>query len=216
MLLQLPSEKAWLDCTRCDLHKVRTRVVIGYGNTKADVIFIESGPKGAEEAEGRPLAGHAGERLDDFLDILAIPRDTVFVDGILGCRCPYTINNGEEKDRPPKKEEIAACLDRVLEAIYNIDPVLIVALGDVPLKALTGDTSSISKARGGIFECHIPGLEMSNVVYPVLATLHPSALKSSDRRKTGGTWEYFFEDMKLVKAIINETRKRYFGLTPKG
>jgi len=208
---QLPCEKEWLDCTRCDLHKTRTRVVIGYGSRRAKLMFIGEGPGGLEDEEGRPFVGPAGELFDDYLRHLKLSRDNIMLNNIVACRAFIQEDDGSRRDRPPKKPEILACKDRLLEAIYTVDPVLIVAMGSVAFKALTGETTSITKARGGIYEMKVPGWEAEEITYNVLATFHPSYLKRNpqERRKNGSIWEQFLDDLSLAVQMVEIADERY-------
>ena len=72
--LDLPSEKLRaraLDeeevvaskCTKCGLHRGRTQVVFGVGNTDADLMFIGEGPGREEDRQGIPFVGTAGQLL---------------------------------------------------------------------------------------------------------------------------------------------------------
>src|SRR5262249_10701341 len=51
------------DCTRCRLHKGRTKLVFGVGNVNADLMFVGEGPGADEDAQGEPFVGRAGQLL---------------------------------------------------------------------------------------------------------------------------------------------------------
>ena len=45
------------NCEKCNLSKTRTNVVIGRGNTNADLMLVGEGPGKQEDAQGIPLWG---------------------------------------------------------------------------------------------------------------------------------------------------------------
>ena len=51
------------DCTRCRLHKGRTKIVYGTGNPKAELVFVGEGPGHDEDVQGEPFVGRAGKLL---------------------------------------------------------------------------------------------------------------------------------------------------------
>ena len=51
-------------CTKCDLYKTRTNVVIGTGNKEAKIMFIGEGPGADEDREGIPFVGKAGKLMN--------------------------------------------------------------------------------------------------------------------------------------------------------
>ena len=48
-------------CTRCRLHKGRTKLVFGVGNPKAELVFVGEGPGHDEDVQGEPFVGRAGK-----------------------------------------------------------------------------------------------------------------------------------------------------------
>lgn len=210
--LRLECEAAWKTCTACGLHKQRTNVVLGYGDPRARLMFVGEGPGATEDETGKPFVGPAGDVLIDTLAAMKLTRTDVFIDNIVACR--PTVKNGDEvKDRAPNKKEIAACIDRILEAIYIVDPVLIVALGTTAFHALTGSSLQISKARGGIYEARVPGWEC-DVIYPVLATYHPSFLNRNKavKNKPDSVWGDMISDIELAVRMTDIAANRYHGV----
>ncbi len=211
--LRLACEAAWKNCEACDLHRERTNVVLGYGNPKARLMFVGEGPGAIEDEEGKPFVGPTGELLVNILDTMGLGRADIFIDNVVACRPTVKTGDDEVKDRPPTRVEISACLDRLLEAIYEVDPIMIVALGNTAFHALTGSSLLIGKARGGIFETRIPGWE-TDVVYPVMATFHPSFLKrnSKDKNKPDSVWGQAFRDISAAVNMVDIAANRYYGV----
>ncbi len=153
-------------CTKCPLHRHRTKAVPGEGDPNAKVFFIGEAPGRNEDLEGRPFVGAAGKLLNRLLELAGLSRSAVFITNVVKCRPPG--------NRDPRPEEIEACapyLDRQLAAVR---PDIVVTLGRHSTAYLLGragmQASSIMKTRGRIYRIEVEGLEVE-----VLPTLHPAA-----------------------------------------
>ena len=76
------------DCTRCGLHKGRTKLVFGVGNPNADIMFVGEGPGADEDAQGEPFVGRAGQLLNNMIVAMGIKREDVYIANIVKCRPP--------------------------------------------------------------------------------------------------------------------------------
>lgn len=217
--VRLDAEKAWFGCERCDLHKTRNHVVVGYGNTKARFMFVGEGPGAEEDARGMPFIGPAGQLLRDLLEAVGLSMDEIFLNNIVACRAFNEDDEGNRKDRSPKKPEIQACLPRLHESIRVIDPIVIVALGNTAFHSLTGDQTLIGKARGGLYEAPVPGgapdvTGPHHIGYPVLPTYHPSFLRRrvGDRNKPNSVWDECIKDLLRAVEMYDIAQERYYGI----
>ena len=213
-LRRLEWEEEWLDCTRCsDLVATRTRVVPGYGNPQSRLLFVGEGPGENEDIEGYPFCDRDGMLLRGSLHKwAALNEEEFFLDNTILCRA--TLRSGKElKNREPTAEETRNCWERLAGTIYELDPILIVALGNTALRVLTGETQAISKARGSMFHTTVPGV-VTDVTYPVLATYHPNFLlrKTAQARVSNGCWTQMADDLKLAVYIYDSLRTHYFGI----
>jgi len=171
-------------CTRCPLHRGRTRPVPGEGNPLSDVLLVGEGPGAREDATGRPFVGPAGQLLDELLRSIGWAREQVFIANVVKCRPPG--------NRDPEPVEIATCapyLDRQEEAL---DPAVIVTLGRHSLRrylpeARIGEAHGRLRRSGGRF------------VYPMY---HPAAaLHQSSLRET------LFADIRGLPAALLAARE---------
>lgn len=110
-----------LECTRCDLHRYRTRAVPGEGPEDAEILFIGEGPGFHEDQQGRPFVGPSGNLLEELLASIGMTRQEVFIANVIKCRPP--------DNRDPNPSEIEACAGYLERQIELIDPRLIVTLG---------------------------------------------------------------------------------------
>lgn len=108
-------------CTKCALHRSRTKAVPGAGPEDADIMFIGEAPGFHEDRQGQPFVGAAGSFLDELLEMIGLRRDEVYICNVLKCRPP--------QNRDPQPNEIEACryyLDRQFDLIQ---PEIVVTLG---------------------------------------------------------------------------------------
>jgi DNA polymerase len=196
-----PSVLEWQDCQRCGLCKTRKNVVLGEGNHKTTIIFFGDKPGPKEDKEGVPMCGDTGVLYNNLLKRVEIDRNNVFTDNIVGC-FPAKEDDGKLVIRDPAKEEIQACLPRVWETIYRIDPLAIVAFGANALNALTGLQMKITAARGDTFLAYVPGVYKVVKSYPVFPTFHPAYALRRDRAEH--TDEHKWAPQTIKKTIVED------------
>lgn len=120
------------------------RIVFGYGEQNPRIMLIGEAPGGEEEKQGRPFVGKAGANLTEFLETLGIQREDVYISNVVKIR-PTKISpkTGKPVNRPPSKEEFQFFLPFLKEEIAIMNPQWIVTLGNVPLRAVTGDDKAV-------------------------------------------------------------------------
>ena len=213
-------EEKWAGCTKCPLHKTRKNIVFGEGNPDADLMLIGAGPGEDEDALGRPFRGKSGYILNQFLDSARLSRtEDVYITNLVCCY-PQLIKEDERSGkkyvgyRDPKREEKAACRERLLETIYIVDPMLIVAFGKPAMQALTGKGTKTSHLHGEIQTMHMLGRK-TEVRYAVMPTYEPLQLAdSSDHESQTGLWKPAIEDFGHVCDTLDYLREKYYGIVP--
>ncbi len=173
------------DCTRCRLHRQRTKIVFGVGNPKAELVFVGEGPGHDEDVQGLPFVGRAGRLLTQIIEAMGLRREDVYICNVIKCRPP--------ENRTPEKDEIATCSPFLLRQLAAIQPKVIVCLGSVAAQTLLGTNQSISRYRGEWFDYRGSRL---------LSTYHPAYLLRNPNAK-GEVWK----DLQKVMAVL--------GLKPK-
>jgi uracil-DNA glycosylase family 4 len=154
-------------CTRCKLHRGRTKLVFGAGSPRAELVFVGEGPGAEEDRQGVPFVGRAGELLTKMIEAMQFSRDDVYILNVVKCRPP---NN-----RDPEPDEIAACEPFLKAQLAIIRPRVIVSLGRYATHALLGTRAPISTLRGKWF--HYEGVDL-------MPTFHPSfLLRSPDKKR---------------------------------
>ncbi len=151
------------ECTRCRLHRSRTRAVPGEGPENPDIMFIGEAPGFHEDQQGRPFVGAAGEFLEELLHSIDLDREDVFITNVIKCRPPG--------NRDPLPEEIEACEPFLERQIALLDPTLVVTLGRFSM-ARAFPNARISRVHGEPKK--INGIVYYPMYHPAAALHRPS------------------------------------------
>lgn len=181
---QLKAVREWIgDCQRCRLSQGRKTIVFGQGNPRARLMFIGEAPGAEEDEQGLAFVGRAGQLLTDIVEKgLKIPRAEVFIGNIIKCRPP--------QNRNPEPDEILSCQPFLEKQIDVIRPKVLVGLGKFAAQWLLRTAEPISRLRGRVGE--YKGIKVVPTYHPAFLLRNPAAKKE--------VWE----DMKLVRALLNE------------
>lgn len=166
----------WEPCTKCELgvrrHNVKGSFVFGEGHL-GGVMFIGEGPGINEEEQGRPFIGESGKFLRNAITEANIDR--YYISNVVSCRsCGVSYDNeGQPRmrkdyqtgvetpkivDKPPTPTQLQACLPRLYEEIYLVDPMLIVGLGAEACKVLQGGKAiTVTRETGVERYIDVPG-----------------------------------------------------------
>jgi uracil-DNA glycosylase len=218
-------------------------------------MFIGGGPGEHDEVEGRPFIGKSGIILRQVIEKLNL-NGCCYITNVVACRSCSQAYNGEGqpvmrydratktrvpfiKDDAPQPLQIAACLPRLYEEIYLVDPVLIVTLGPDAAKAIISERSfSITSERGKTREINIPGAwrtpsltdkkkmwlrrvrgqdimptTQRRVRYLMLPTLHPAyVLQRQADQSYKNPLDVFLQDMKLAARIYDDYLNKSFDV----
>jgi uracil-DNA glycosylase len=170
-------------CTKCPLHKQRTRTVPGQGSATPEIMFIGEGPGHDEDQQGLAFVGRAGQLLTKIIEAMGMTRDEVFIGNIVKCRPP--------ENRKPLPDEMSACLPYLRAQIELLKPKIIVALGATSVQGLLEiETVGITKMRG-------KWLSYKDI--DLMPTYHPAYLLRNPPAKKD-VWE----DMKAVLAKLGK------------
>ena len=168
-------------CTRCLLHRGRTKAVPGVGPSNAEIMFIGEAPGFHEDQQGLPFVGAAGNFLDELLESIGLKRQEVFIANVIKCRPPG--------NRDPLPEEIEACKPYLDRQIELIQPQLVVTLGRFSM------ARAFPKAR--ISRIHGQPRKIGGVIYYPM--YHPAAaLHQPSLRRT------VEEDMRRIPELIEQ------------
>jgi len=173
-------------CSRCELHRGRTKSVFARGSADTDLVFVGEGPGYHEDQQGEPFVGRAGQLLDRMIAAMGYDRDGVYICNVVKCRPP--------ENRTPLPTEAQACAHFLVPQLDLVRPKAIVALGRCAAENLevvppAGRWRGIWGEWRGI---------------PVMPTYHPAFLLRSPQFK-----KPVWEDLQAVLKLLNrETPKR--------
>lgn len=114
----------------------------GLVNGRCDVLIIGEAPGAEEDSIGKPFVGPSGALLRTIVDDVGLTDYGVAYTNVVRCRPP----NNKLPDKAVK-----VCAPSTLAEIDNLNPRLVLLLGNVPLKAVMGE-SGITAWRGSTME----------------------------------------------------------------
>jgi uracil-DNA glycosylase family 4 len=228
-------QQAWAGCKACSLCEERNTVVFGAGSPDAQVMIIGEAPGENEDRHGLPFVGQAGQILHQFLGDVSAREDVAqayinvtskkqseaaifqaksqlldlllaeyYFTNVVSCRPP--------ENRDPLPKEAAACRPRLLEQIYLIDPVFIVAAGRIAAEALIGKKVGITQSRGEILDLSFEGRGVT-FRYSMMPVLHPSyIMRRNDYKQAGGEAEKTRDDFLRVMRLVDEFNLNHYGM----
>lgn len=145
-------------------------LVFGVGPATAKVILVGEAPGYQEDKQGVPFVGAAGKNLNDLLEEAGLKREDVYITNVVKARPPG--------NRDPTDEEIEACRPFLEGEISVIKPKLVVALGRIAAKELSGRPVTMGKEHGSLLDCDYGGVN-----FKLYITYHPAAAMYSGRMK---------------------------------
>ena len=108
-------------------------IVFGEGAEAPLLMMIGEAPGGDEEKD-----------LSAFLEVVGLKREEIYISNVVKLRpTKESPKTGKVVNRPPSAEEIAFFLPFLQAEIQTIAPKVLVTLGNVPLKAVTGEKKAV-------------------------------------------------------------------------
>ncbi|MCX7711032.1 MAG: uracil-DNA glycosylase [Clostridia bacterium] len=168
-------------------------IVLGEGNADTKILLIGEAPGKDEVKLSRPFVGMAGKNLNEFLDILGLDRQSIYITNAIKYRLSkINQDTGRIINRPATTEEIKRNIPYLHREISIIKPETVITLGNVPLKAVTEDNGiSIGAVHGAIQRLSL--LENEYKLYPLY---HPASVIYNQSLK-----ETYIEDIKRLKDL---------------
>jgi uracil-DNA glycosylase family 4 len=149
--------------------------ICGEGNPDAALMLVGEAPGREEVRLGRPFVGQAGKNLDEFLGMLGIEREEIYITNAVKFR-PVKVNpeTGRVSNRTPSREETALCAGWLFQEIAIIEPRIVVTLGNIPLRVITDDGRSVIGAMHGcLHHLEIGPQKQSIALFPLY---HPASI----------------------------------------
>jgi len=192
-------------CHACPLrdHPEVNAPVPGEGPLVCSIMIIGRNPGALENQSGRPFIGPAGQRLDEMLRQVHMPRDRCYVTNSLKC---FTIGNA-----PPPTPLLYQCAElHLAKELAEVRPQMILVMGKEAQRAvkhLHELRAGIPTTEGKPKKVKLPapiqweyqdGETVSHV--PIYYMVHPSAALRSP--------EFNARLLKQSRALLYQIRKR--------
>lgn len=175
-------------------HKIHNRCVEQAEWDQVDVLFIGEAPGRQEDNQGEPFVGRSGDVLRSVISASSVLSKATFgITNVVRCRPP--------RNRTPNRTEVKSCTPRLVQEIIARKPKVLVALGNVPLDYLTGNTG-ITTLNSRVLDCTVPGLEHLKVI----ACLHPAYVLRADHEMIR-----FVEAIEVVQGFLQGTLVKRAG-----
>lgn len=197
-----------MNCDLCELSKQSAPVQGARFSTidttkPIDIMVVGDFPHDEEAANRRPFTGKLGIQLANLLKNANIPIESVYVTTLVKCR-PIAPNH---LDGRIKKSHVTACSMYLIEEIANINPKLIILLGESVFRFFYPDLN-FSDNRGKVLKHPMTGIN-------TITTYHPLAMISSTKfdQIISTDFTKAHETVYGVKSENKESKKDYKFVT---
>lgn len=181
-------QEAAASCRACELHAGRVNPVFAKGDPSSSIMVCGMVPAKEENKVGLPFVGRAGKLLDDILDDVSIPKDSVYITNLVKCFLAAGL--------PLNQDWIDNCLPYLILQIDLIRPQFIITLGkDASSTLLNMPDATMGSMRGKVY-----GYGRSHYTR-VIPTYHPSYLLRSGG-KNSKQYDKVISDFTLAKDLL--------------
>lgn len=148
-------------------------LVFGDGNVDSRIVLVGEAPGKTEVEQGRPFVGQAGKNLEEFINVLGIAREDLYITNVVKFR-PFRVNadTGREANRPPTRDEVRICTDFIGHELSIIRPGLVVSLGNIALRCILKD----DKATIGMLHGAPIDVKFAGAAFTLFPLYHPASI----------------------------------------
>jgi uracil-DNA glycosylase family protein len=191
--------KEAMTCQRCPLWKNATQTVFGSGSNTAPIMLVGEQPGDAEDREGKPFVGPAGQLLRRALSDAGIDLADVYLTNVVK-HFKWKPRGKRRLHERPNHEEVMACRVWLDMEIARIRPTVIVALGATAAGALLGPGVRIGRDRRK--------KHASPLAPFVTLTAHPSSiLRAPDSAARAEGFQQFVGDLRHIVGWLPRQRR---------
>jgi uracil-DNA glycosylase family 4 len=169
----------------CALKRSATSLVFAEGDASARIAFVGGAPDADDDRSGQILAGRSGALFDLMLRGVKLERSRLHLVNLV----PWRPAGG----KPPTPTEIAVCEPFLRRYLELAAPEIVIALGDLPSRAILGAKEPIVRARGKWFELALP----DSKIVPAIAMFHPDYLLKAPAAK-----RYAWADLQALRKAL--------------
>ena len=164
----------------------------GQGKINPPLMIVGEAPGRKEITAHIPFSGQSGQELMKSLAITGLTRDDVYITSVVRSR-PYSVKKVKNKktgeietktpNRTPTKKEVLAYAPLFDWELNQVDPQIIVTVGNTSLQRILGPKFNVGTHHGQVFRQPIQQLNatgdgyiLSDREYTVISTFHPAAV----------------------------------------
>ncbi len=148
-------------------------LVFGSGNVDSGIVLVGEAPGRTEVEQGKPFVGQAGKNLEEFISILGILREDLYITNVVKFRTvQFNPDSGRESNRTPNKEEIKISTDFIGQELSVINPGLVISLGNIALRCMVND----DRASIGTLHGHPLNISFFNAHFTLFPLYHPASI----------------------------------------
>lgn len=153
------------------------RLVPGEGCwDRPPLMLIGEAPGQQEEEQGRPFVGKAGKNLSDFLAVVGLERDALYISNVVKIRPTSVSKAGRTVNRTPSKEELRLFTPWLYQEIALVRPRALVTLGNTALHSFVAPEMMIGDCHGEWQWIHISTHNKMDADYPLFPLYHPASV----------------------------------------
>lgn len=152
-------------------------------NAAARVMAVGQNPGRDEVEQKEPFVGVSGKFFNNAVLKVGLSRTDFYISNVVRCLTP--------ENRPPNRDELDNCRSFLDREVALVKPKMIVALGSLAFRQLTG-MKGIVKHQGRAILSLRYGL-------PVISVLHPSPLNTNVPEKC----RMFMDGLAFVKECLD-------------
>jgi len=179
------------DCSLCPaLARCRKNIVGGRG-TPGGIMFVGLGPGEEEDAQGKAFVGQSGQLLRLLCEMAGISPQSVYLMNATRCHSPG--------NRRPTVAEVRACRPYLIEEIQKVAPLVLVALGDVALQSVYGQTVALSSVLGQTLTQPETGI-------PFIPSYHPAFLLRGQWHVADTVQAHFEKALRIASGELGQPR----------
>ncbi len=168
-------------CYLCDLSKSRHQSMSGFGNTNADLVFVDAFVSSHEDETNNYFASRSGQSLQIMIEkVLHLNLNDIFLTHGVKCT-PLGTNQ-------PSPSEYKSCFPYLQKQLEIIKPRIVVALGEEAYKLLNNNEDNFEAVRGEIIT--LPEYKLIPMYHPAYLLRNPSMKKLA------------LQDLNLLKAHL--------------
>lgn len=167
-----------------------TGFVPGMGPEHPQIMLIGEAP-GRQEAETNvPFVGSSGKELMKMIGLAGLTREDVYITSVVRSR-PFSIRHVKDRhgqlvekhpNRTPTKREVLAYANLFDWELSQIQPEVLVPLGNTSIQRLLGSQANVGQLHGQVLHTHIQvalprqaGYQFDQQLHWVYPMYHPAA-----------------------------------------